>query len=303
MRRISVFITILLVLTIIGCSDHTEISGVLDVPDALFQYTAEGTGIPCVAFTGSENLGHKAYSDNLRRHLNLIYADPKDMSAEQIRNLSLESIVDDIEKVRNALGVSKIAVIGHSMFGPLPLEYAYRYPDNTAFTISTGARPYSTSKYTTAVSEYWISNASEERKMIHRKNLEELAKVNMDELSPTDQFIKRYLANIPRFCYDPKFDMSHQWEDSNINMDYLDHFGGTLMQNFDNTQNYRKIKSPVLVISGRSDYWAPYYLWEDVKDIIPDFTFHLFDNAGHNPNLEITEEFDKFVIEWIESRK
>ncbi len=30
----------------------------LDVPDALFTYSALGKGIPCIAFTGSENIGH-----------------------------------------------------------------------------------------------------------------------------------------------------------------------------------------------------------------------------------------------------
>jgi pimeloyl-ACP methyl ester carboxylesterase len=47
----------------------------------------------------------------------------------------------------------------------------------------------------------------------------------------------------------------------------------------------------------------PLYLWDDVKGIVPEYTFHLFENAGHNPMLEIPEEFDKVVVEWIESKK
>ena len=75
------------------------------------------------------------------------------------------------------------------------------------------------------------------------------------------------------------------------------------LNHFDNTKNYHKISTPVLVIAGSYDFWAPYYQWNDVKDIIPDFTFHLFENAGHNPMLEVPDEFNKVVIDWIESRK
>lgn len=75
------------------------------------------------------------------------------------------------------------------------------------------------------------------------------------------------------------------------------------MKDFDNTDKYHEIKTPVLVLAGRHDYWAPYFLWDEVKNVIPDFTFKFFENAGHNPMLELTEEFDKFVIDWIESKK
>ncbi len=37
------------------------------------------------------------------------------------------------------------------------------------------------------------------------------------------------------------------------------------------------------------------------KTITPDLTFLLFDNSGHNPMVEIQEEFDKKLIEWIDS--
>lgn len=306
MMKLFSILTVVFALIITSCGDKQEqlaVQGVLNIEGALFKYTAEGNGLPCVTFAGSESIGHKLYSDGLRKHIKFIHADQSDIKPENLKDITLNAIVDDIEKVRKAIGADKIAVMGHSMTGPLPLEYALKYPEHISHAILTGARPYTTHKYTTAVKQYWDSSASEERKEIHQKNLKKLAEKNMNGLSPTERWIEGYTADIPRFFFDPRFDMSHFWEGIQTNVDFMDHFKGVLMRDFDNTKNYHEIKTSVLVIAGRYDYWAPYFLWDDVKNIIPDFTFHLFENAGHNPMLEITEEFDSVVLEWIESKK
>ena len=286
-----------------GCKNQLEISGQLEIPDAIFKYTAEGEGIPCVVFTGSENIGHKLYPPELLEHFILIHADPSKIEDDLINDLSLEGIIDDIEKVRKSLGIKKIAVMGHSMFGPLPLEYASKYSENISFAISTGATPYCTEKYFTAAQEYWESEASEERKNILKENIVRLEAEDMSNFSESLTFIKQYTAYTPYRFYDPYFDMTELWEGIEINMNFLNHFWGKLMKDFNNTDNYKNIQSPVLIIAGKYDFGAPYYLWDDLKNIIPDFTLKVYENAGHNPMLEIPKEFTKTIVEWIESEE
>jgi len=286
-----------------GCSRPKQISGKLEVPGAIFQYNAEGNGIPCIAFTGSENIGHRLYTDGLHEKLLLIHADPKNISAVQLENLTLETVIDDIEKVRKHLGLKKIAVMGHSMFGPLPLEYALKYPDKISYSISTGAAPYTTTKYFEASNEYWESAASSDRKKILNENVSKYKAEDMRNLTSSEKFIRQYIAYTPYRFYNAHFDMTELWKGVEINMDFINHFWGVLMRDFDNTENYTNIKAPVLVISGKYDFGAPYYLWNDVEEIIPDFTFHVFQNAGHNPMIEIPEEFNEYVFNWIESKK
>lgn len=212
MKR-TVTILVLCLIIISGCGKKQEIAGILDVPDTILEYRAEGNGIPCVVFTGviftgSEDAVHKLYSDELRKKINLIHADPLTLTSEQAKNLTLEAVLDDIEKVRKALGLKKIAVMSHSKYGPIALEYALKYPDNVSHSIITGARPYSNQKAYKIAEEYWDSNASEDRKEILQKNLEKLAKENISELSPTEQFIKMYSAHTPTFFFDPHYDLS-----------------------------------------------------------------------------------------------
>ncbi|KAA3611061.1 MAG: alpha/beta fold hydrolase [Calditrichaeota bacterium] len=293
----SIFVIFFLYL-ITGCVTQKEISGKIDIPNSIFEYTAEGNGIPCVAFTGSENLGHRLYSEKFRNKFLLIHADPSQLDSTMVSTLTVDMILDDIEKVRKALNLPQIAVIGHSMFGTLPLDYALKYPQKISYSISTGSKPSRAKKYKDIIKDYWETNASDERKEVYTKNMEEFSKLNMNKLTPTQKFVKYYTANIPRFCFDLQFDMSEFWGDTEINMDFLDHFRKEL-STYDNSAKYKTISTPVLVISGRHDYSAPYVLWGEIKNENPSLTFHVFDNSGHNPSIEIPEQFDDFVIQWL----
>jgi proline iminopeptidase len=277
-----------------------EVVKPLDVEGALLNYSTEGTGIPCVVFTGSENIGLRIYSKELKSHLKFIYADPKNISIEDVQSFTMDTIIDDIEKVRMALGVKKIAVMGHSMYSVLPPAYALKYPKHASHLIVTGGLPFISEKSDKASNEYWEKEASEERKEIRSRNREALTEDILSKLSPSEIRIKNYIADIPFFFYDSEFDMSDIWEGVEINIDFVNRYW-ELIYGVDNTDKFHLIKAPVLVVSGRYDFWAPYYLWDEVKELNPDFTFILFDNAGHNPMLEIPEEFDKKVIDWVKS--
>lgn len=287
-----------------GCAPPVEsTAGALDIPGAIFEYTAEGSGVPFVVFTGSENIGHLLYTDELREHIMFIHADPANLGPDRLETLTLDDVTDDIERVRTALGVDRIAVMGHSMFGLVPLEYALEYPEHTLGSILTGALPYTTTEGWQAAEEYWGSSASEERKAIRESNHRELGQRDQSMASPSDLFWDQYEADVPLLFFDPNFDLTpfRQGLTTSVNMDFVNHFWGVLMREFDHTAEYGGIRTPVLVIAGKYDFNTPYFLWEEISGIIPDFTFHLFENAGHNPMLEVPQEFDRVVVEWIES--
>ena len=125
-----------------------------------------------------------------------------------------------------------------------------------------------------------------------------LTKEVMSKLSPSENFIRRYIAEVPFRFYDPEYDLSDFREGIKANAVFLNRFM-TLLNGFDNTAKNHLIRTPVLVISGRYDYGCPYYLWDAVKDKIPDYTFVLFQNSGHNPMFEVRDDFDKTLIDWI----
>ena len=287
---------------IFSCSNEKDFSGKLDIPETIFNYSAIGKGIPCIAFTGAENLDKNLYPKEFLEHINLIHASPDYIPEDIVNNLTLDDIINDIEKARKFLGVDKIAVMGHSMFSMLPLDYAVKYPDNVLYSISTGSIPFVTDEYFKAANDYWENEASEERKNIRKNNLESLNFMDKTSMSESEKFINQYNANVPYRFYNANFDASGLWKDVEINMAFVNKFWGELLLDYDNTNNYRKIQTPALVLSGKYDFGCPYYLWKDVINEMQNGTFILFENAGHNPMLEIPDEFSQTVIKWIDSQ-
>ena len=278
-------------------------SGKIEVPDAIFNYSAIGKGIPCILFAGAENLDKNLFPKEYLEHFNLIGANPDHVPESVINKLTYDDVLDDIEKARKYLGIDKIVVLGHSMFSPLPLDYALKYPENTLFTISMGSAPVFNEKFNQAVIDYWESFATQERKEIFQSRMDSLMATDIDSLSASEQFIKQYLAAAPKYFYNPTFDCSDAWKNVSINLNFVNHYFGKLIANRDNTAAYKSLQVPALIISGKYDFACPPVLWDGIVEEIPTAKYVLFENAGHNPMLEIPDEFTKTVLDWVESLK
>ena len=53
----------------------------------------------------------------------------------------------------------------------------------------------------------------------------------------------------------------------------------------------------MLLIMGKYDFADPPSLWDDYRGMIPDLTYHMLEDCGHNPMMEIQEKFDKLLID------
>jgi proline iminopeptidase len=191
------------------------------------------------------------------------------------------------------------------MFAFVPLEYGLAYPEHAQWLMLTGGLPYTTDEALQASQMYWDTAASQERKDIRQANHEALAARAAEERTEGERFWDQYIADVPFRFADPRFDMERFGVSAapTTNMAFINHFWSVVLRDFNNTVAYRKVVSPVLVITGRFDFGAPYFLWEEVGKLIPDYTFHVFENAGHNPMLEIPEEFDDVLIGWMKNRR
>ena len=299
-KKLIAFIIVSVVL--IGCKqEQLPLNGDLDIPDVIFKYSATGKGIPCIAFTGAENLDKNLYPNEFLEHFNLIGANPDYVSEEVINKLTFDDILDDIERARKHLKIEKIVVMGHSMFGTLPLDYALKYPNNVLFIISTGSVPAFNAKYHQATTDYWESFATKERKEIYKSRMDSLMTSDYNSLSPGKQFIKNYIAGAPKYFCNPTFDGSAIWKDVDVNINFVNHYFGKLISQINNSEEYKSFKVPALILSGKYDFACPHYLWDGIMGEMPNMKFVLFEKAGHNPMLETPDEFTKVILDWIES--
>jgi proline iminopeptidase len=298
--------------------------GYVDIDGKKLYYKVEGQGPPILITTYAGTTAfERLFSSQLRESVQLILLDQGGVEGQSeprpIKEITMDLFMREIEAVRQVLNLDKLAILGHSACVPIALEYTIRYPSRISHLIMT---PNSGPKYDPAYSKehqtkHWEKYASEERKRILEKNVEDQTKhwekyaseerkrileKNVEELGDVsffDDFGRAYVAYGPRFWFDPYFNSSHIWEGITINGKAVEHVFQNVYEGFDATPYLSEIKCPVLLIGGLYDFSCPPTLWDEYKDDFDDCTYVLFEDSGHNPMYEIPEKFDKLLIDWI----
>ena len=279
-------------------------SGTVKIDGFELPYFIEGTGIPCVVIGSIKNWPRKTFSNELRKHIKFIFMDnrafvPPDMPVD-INNVTIETAVDDVELLRKKLGFEKIAVAGCSYPALLALAYAKKYPDKTSHVIMVDMSPYWNKQVIKESENYWEANASHNRKEILKRNREKLTKEILSKVSPGKAMWMSYVANAPKYWYDPTYDCSWLFEGFDVNPDRMGHCLNNELPKFDFTKG-AQIVTPVFLALGKHSYVCPYYLWDDYKSKLPNLSYNLFEKSGHFPMFEEQELFDKKLIDWIKS--
>ncbi|MFZ1085434.1 MAG: proline iminopeptidase-family hydrolase [Terracidiphilus sp.] len=121
---------------------YPQQEGYVDAHGVLIYYVAFGTGSPLVVLHGGPGASHDyflPYLLPLARTHRLIFIDERGSGRSQrLQDTSLytvEADVEDVEDVRVALHLGKIALLGHSCGGVLAQAYALKYQQNLSHLI------------------------------------------------------------------------------------------------------------------------------------------------------------------------
>ena len=107
-----------------------------------------GDGPPIVVVHGGPDFDHTYLLpelDRLAESFRLLYYDQRGRgrSATGVRpgDVTIESEIDDIDRIRRHFGLLSVAVLGHSWGGVLAMEYAIRYPERVSHLILLDTAP------------------------------------------------------------------------------------------------------------------------------------------------------------------
>jgi proline iminopeptidase len=285
-----------------GISQQEQTSGVVSVEGAELHYFIEGKGTSCLGLGHSESQ-RRIFSQELRNHFKFVFIDlrhdARSNSSLEISKITLDTYLDDIDKVRRTLGLDVAAVFGHSIHSYIALEYARKYPKNTSHLVMTGDTPYRIAAE--VADEFWESDASDERKMILKQNWEKITEDKLRQRPSKDATVKTYMAMTPKLFYNPTYNLSWIYEVVESNQDIAVHLFNVIFKDYDIAKRPGRVETPVFLAIGRYDYLWPYFTWDDRKDVLPNLSYNLFEKSGHFPMVEEQELFDKKLIEWIKS--
>jgi proline iminopeptidase len=216
-----------------------------------------------------------------------------------LEKVTLDTFLDDIERVRAAVGIDKVCVFGHSIGGLFALEYARKYPQHATHVIMNGTPAYADQKIYDLLGKFWESSASDERKAVLKKNQERM-KDSIDKEARGRTRIATYIMNGPMYFYDPHYDCTWLFEGEHWSPELFERIFGVVMRSYDIAD--RQVPAvPIFLSLGRHDYAVPYVCWDGIKEKIPNLSYNLFEKSGHYAPLEEQELFDKKLVEWIKS--
>jgi proline iminopeptidase len=273
-------------------------SGVVMVRGTPHPYFVEGTGTPCIV-VGTSPQYAQMLSDRLKQHIRFIYVDFKQSwNAEGAGELdiTIDTLVDEVDQVRRALGFARVCVIGHSAPGLVALVFAARHAEVTSRAILIAVPPLLGPALAQARTEFWDADASPERKAALARNKQRLPDSLLATLSPRDAFAMRYVRNGPVYFHDASYDFSWAWLGQRIATEFVQRF---LKQEIDPRPRLGSNTVPILVILGRYDYAVPYYLWDGIEARVPRVTRVRLERSGHEPMLDEPAAFDDEIIRWL----
>lgn len=131
---------------------QSPLDGYLPVEQAQLYYRTIGQGQPILLLHGGPDFDHNYFlpdMDRLSDLYRLIYYDQRGrgQSSGQVQDVSLQSELQDLERVREYFQLESMAVLGHSWGGLLAMEYAIRYPDRVSQLILMNTAPASSEDY------------------------------------------------------------------------------------------------------------------------------------------------------------
>lgn len=278
-------------------------SGEIEIDDSTLSYVVQGEGIPCLVI-GSSIYYPRTFSKNLEKHLKMYFVDMKWFAkgyvTEDLNKVNIESIVNDVEQIRSALGLEKPLILGHSIHGTIATEYVKRYEDKVSGLIVIGSPcEWGSANFNSKVEALW-NTASPKRKRLQEENWGKVKE--LDRLTGKDEAAARYNNMAPQYWYNPEYDGGWLWEDMTVHSQVTQHLFTKVFHNYNMFDPEVPIMIPMFVGLGKYDYVIPYTLWKSNYSSVHDFKLILFEKSGHTPQLEESQLFDKQLIEWLNQK-
>jgi proline iminopeptidase len=275
---------------------------------ALLYARSIGVGQPLIVLHGGPDFDH-AYLlpdlDRWRDAFHLIYFDQRGRgrSAEGVRpeDVTLQSDVDDVEKVRQHHGFDAPAVLGHSWGAVLALEYALRYPAHVSHLVLMNPAPVSTGDFAVLRKHYLerIGAQMDRQREIMASPAYQAGEPEANAaryrihftpaLKRTEDYERLMAAMRAAFIRQGKEGivkaravedrlMHDTWEKAD----------------YDLLPRLRSLKIPTLVIWGDADF-IPLEISEHIARAIPDAELTTLEDCGHFTYLECGDEVRRRV--------
>ncbi len=205
---------------------------------------------------------------------------------DQDQPLALSRHVDDVDAVRRALGVPRVALVAHSFGTVLALLYALRFADAPSHLVLVGGAP------TRAFQAGFREAVTEDLPAEVQERLRELVATDLTD----ETFRERFRLTLPLYFHRPPDAARADALIEPIHFDArVNRALAAGLQDYDLTPALPHVRAPARVIYGESDRVVQPRYQREFGGKLLTARFVAFQESGHFPFLEEPEPFARVV--------
>jgi proline iminopeptidase len=228
---------------------------------------------------GSDHTGFKPSMTPLAEKMQLVYVDHRGQGRSgrgDPSTYTLDQNVEDMEALRQYLGLGPIVSIGASYGGMVGMAHAARYPASVSHLVLmvTAAHAGFNARARQIVAE----RGTPEQKVV----AEQLWAGEID----TEEKARHYydvMGSLYSYRYDPAASKAGRargiLNPVALNMAFAP---GGFLQSYDLRPELGKITAPTLILAGRHDWICPPEFSEEIHRLIPGSGLRIFENSSHS---------------------
>jgi len=253
---------------------------------------------------GGDHTGFKPVLSPIADYMQLVYIDNRG-SGQSDRGpqetYTLENNVEDLEALRNYLGLDKVVLLGHSYGGMVAQSYAVKYPDSIEGLILI----------TTSPSYEFIEKAKAIVADTGTEEQQKMAQLVWDAaFENQDQLGNYYKVMAPLYAHTHNFNPTKEEQEkadnarqrSKRSFEALNEGFGGFLKEYDVRAQLPAIKVPALVIGGRHDWITHVSESEEIAKRIPDSELVIFENSSHSVMKDEYDLFHETVKGFVERK-
>jgi proline iminopeptidase len=235
---------------------------------------------------GGDHVGFKSTVARLVDVAQLVYVDHRGSgrsAASDPSTYTLDENIDDVDALRDYLGLDSICLLGSSYGGMVAQGYAIRYPDRVSNLVLCATAP--SYRFLEDAKRIVAERGTPEQQAV----CETLWNGSFESLEQVREF---YQAMGPMYSVTHDAQKSAEsWSRGTRNFEQLNLGFSDFLRDFDYTEQLGSIVCPTLVLAGEQDWICPPNHSRDIAERVPRAHLKVFSKSAHNIAGDEPEEF------------
>ena len=279
--------------------------GYIPVQGAELYYREVGHGQPVIVLHGGPDFDHSYFFpdlDSLSDALRLIYYDQrgrgKSAGSVKPEDVSIESEVEDLERLTEYFGLESAVFLGHSWGGLLAMEYAIRHPDRVSHLILMNTAPASHGDFMLFRQDRRERSAADVEELMARRSgagyqegdpdtVAEYYRIHFRATVRQPEHLDRVIASLRGSFTKEGILRAREIEDRLMEETWLS-------SEYDLLPKLKRLNIPTLVMHGDHDF-IPVECATHIAEAIPGARFVVLSDCGHFSFLECPAEVAKEI--------